>query len=218
MWKTTWRHNVDNIRQKDIKYLLSPSQGLGIWLLLISVQICNADNQSILCSSVICFTTYPEESPWNWPAPSPRSQLQTLTPKTSHKVCHKKFKVFHVFISSQVTFPLKGMGIPRLAAKIVSFRPNLRRKKLKNRKWDRKCWYFGLCFVYTEKPYLRPMNRIPVMQSFIQSKVMLQDLANNIILVWSYWSKTQVQMLQIFKVTQREEYFCALSRLIFILQ
>jgi hypothetical protein len=42
-----------------------------------------------------------------------------------------KIRLFNVFISSQVTLPLKGWGVPRLAAKMVSFRPNLRRKKIK---------------------------------------------------------------------------------------
>jgi hypothetical protein len=59
------------------------------------------------------------------------------------------------------------------------------------------------------------MKRIPVMKSFIQSKVMLQDLANKVILFDPIEVKHKFQMLQIFKVTQREEYFCALSRLSF---
>jgi hypothetical protein len=46
---------------------------------------------------------------------------------------------------------------------------------------------------------------------------MLQDLANNIILFDPIEVKHKFQLLKRFKVTQRNDYFCAPSRLIFIL-
>ncbi len=52
-------------------------------------------------------------------------------PKTHPIKFAIKIKFFYVIISSQVTLLFKGMGVPRLAAKMVSFRPNLRRIKIK---------------------------------------------------------------------------------------
>jgi hypothetical protein len=46
---------------------------------------------------------------------------------------------------------------------------------------------------------------------------MLQDLANNVILYDPIEEKHKFQMFKRFKVTQRKDYFCALSRLSFIL-
>ncbi len=55
LWKTTWLHNVDNIRQKDIKYVkrepnsFSPGETHGPVGLIGPVALCNVQGLPIFC-------------------------------------------------------------------------------------------------------------------------------------------------------------------------